>query len=114
MAGWYHWATGTTTPTEENLRVSYVNASRALTDLDQLIVCNASAGEIILTVPLSTDNSGKIYRIVKVDNSINDVVLARSGGDIIGENESLIIDAKSQTVEIIGDGISSWLISGSI
>lgn len=68
---------------------------------------DASAGNVVATIPLASGKINRIYIIHKTDSSINSITLAPTGSDLIRGASSLIITAPHNWVQIISDG-SGW------
>lgn len=74
--------------------------------------CDATAGAIIVTLPLVSTCIGKKYLIKKTDTSANTVTLTAVGTDTIDGSTTKVISTRYQELEIISDGVSKWHIVG--
>lgn len=85
-------------------------ADYVLAAADFVINVNASGGPRTMTLPDATANTGKVYKIKKVDESSNEVIITGTGGDLIdGEAEQIIL-APFTSVEVISDG-TNWFLN---
>jgi hypothetical protein len=76
-----------------------------------ILICDCSAGAIIVSL-LSATNAGKIFYIVKADDSANPVTVTRFGADDIEGSASVVLSNKYDKVILIANGTSSWLNLG--
>jgi len=83
------------------LNVSSVDSDTSLSANDYYVKCDASSSQIVITLPLASAFTGQIYRIVKTDVSINNVLICTSAGVQIFELND--VDNK---ISIICDGVS--------
>ena len=74
------------------------------------VLVDASAGEVILTLPLANLAPGKFYNIKKIDvNEGNFVRIQRSGSDTIDGETEQIISSQYTTMTIQSNG-TNWFI----
>lgn len=86
-----------------------VNADHVLTQNNFYLRVDTSGGDITVTLPLSTLNENRIYKIKKISNA-NKLFVVTSGGD------SLLADSISTSLELndldaaefIADGNTTW------
>jgi len=95
---------------EQNVRQTAV--STAATDSDYLILCDCSAGGIIVTL-VSATKAGKTLVIVKVDSSANAVTVTPFGNDTIEGAASKTLSAQYDKAILTANGISTWLDEGT-
>lgn len=79
----------------------------AATATDNYILCDASSGQITITLPAAT--SGKILHIKKTDSSGNNVIIDGNGSETIDDELTKIITAQYTAIAIVSDG-SNWSI----
>ncbi len=70
-----------------------------------LLLCDTSAGDVILVFPLSALNGHQSVVVKRVTSDINQVVLEPTGTDSINDFTGLGLDTDAV---IIADGISAW------
>jgi hypothetical protein len=95
-----------------SLGVSTKNTNYTMTASDCVILANASAGEITITLP-PANKSGMIVHVKKVDSSANVVNISSAGTDTIegATTVSLLLQYSSRT--LISNGEGMWLVLSS-
>ena len=93
---------------ESNIKTVTSNYSLLLNDFTILV--NALSGNVTITFPDATDNSGKIYNIKKIDSSGNLVILLPSGTQKIDGYSSQQIANMNTCLTIITDGVGWFII----
>lgn len=95
---------GTATPGAGAL--TFVNAG--------LIPCDASTGNINMTLPPANVAPGMVFRFMRIDSSGNTVTVSRAGADTLqGGGTSLTIPVGGEVVEFVSDGTSKWFVIGA-
>lgn len=97
---------------EGPVAVRLITASTTLLATDQIILADASAGNIIITIPTASTGSFA-WVIWRIDNSANSVTLVRSGTDTgTGPNT---LTASGTSISVASDGVSRvhFISSGS-
>lgn len=84
-----------------NVAVSTKTGAYALTSADDVILANTAGGGFTLTIPAAGLNTGKIFKIIKIDSTFNVVTL--------GTGLSTTLNTQGEEVEIIDNGVS-WTI----
>lgn len=77
---------------------------------ETVIICDASAGTITITLPLAVGVVNRMYHIKKVDSSDNLVIVEASGSETIDGQLTATIDTQYNSYQIICDGIQWWII----
>jgi hypothetical protein len=95
---------------ESNVRFTVV--STTATESDGILVCDATAGNIIVSLPTAT-LVGKRLVVVKSDNSVNTVSVTAFGNDMIEGGASKTLTSQFQKVALIANGVSMWLDEGT-
>ncbi len=92
---------------------SYSVASKTLdanlTLLENVILNDATAGDITLTLPLASTASGKIYNIKKTDASANNVIIDGNGAETIDGAATLSTNTQYESFTVVCDG-AAWFI----
>lgn len=73
------------------------------------ILGNAIAGTVTLQLPSASTSSGKIYKIKKIDSSLNAITVSGDGTDTIDGQSSYSINYQYQAIDLVCDG-SAWYI----
>lgn len=85
------------------------NSSTTLLDSEDVILTNASGGDITLTLPVASSVNGKTYAIKKTDSSINNVIINPSGSETIDGIATKQTNVQFESFTIVCDG-SNWFI----
>jgi hypothetical protein len=78
---------------------------------NDFVLVNSSAGPVTITIPASSANANKRITVKKVSSDGNMVTLARTGSDLLEFDTSITFDDQGVSVDLIADGISSWVLS---
>jgi len=88
--------------------VAVKSSSYTLTTNDQIVLGNANAAAITLTLPTAVGNVN-LYEIKKIDSSSNAVTVSTSGGQTIDGGSSAVIKVPYASISVVSDG-SNWYI----
>lgn len=91
--------------------VSVKGSSNTATLSEHFLACDASSAGFTQTLPSAVGNTGKVYRIKKVDNSSNIVTVTASSGNIDGVS-SRKLGSYGDFIAVVSDG-ASWLVFAS-
>ena len=91
---------------DEYKAVRTITESYTVSDVDELILADATSGAITVTLPKAVD--GRTIYTKKIDNS-NNVTIATTGSETIDGQAQQTISTQWDTVEVISDG-SNWFI----
>lgn len=75
---------------------------------DMLILIDATAGNVIVTLPKASTCGGKPFLVVKVDSSGNTVTVTSYAGDTIEGNATVVLSTQYHKAFIDSDGVSLW------
>lgn len=92
------------------LSVISVSLSYMALSTDDVILVNATASNITVTLPLASKNKGKKYTIKKSDGTVNKVIIARSGSDYVETGTSFALYNANDRVEFVSSG-TGWEIT---
>ena len=76
---------------------------------ETVILCNATDGVIIITLPASASNPDRTYYIKKIDSSANQVTIDADGVETIDGALTYALTSQWDVVQIVTDG-SNWFI----
>jgi len=76
---------------------------------ENVILSNASGGDLTITLPSAASSNGKLYNIKKIDASANNVVITADGADLIDGTATLTTNIQYQSFTLTCDG-SGWYI----
>lgn len=93
-------------------RTDAVSANVVGTDESvSVILADASAGNIVETLPAASALTGKFYTVKKIDSTANTVTVARAGSDTIDGQTSVVLETQDSTITLISDGADWYNIS---
>ena len=78
---------------------------------DWLILCDTTSGNITVTLPDPTNNSGKMYVIKKTQSSHNVTINAGDGSIFIDDATSHTDNAKNGYDQVVSDGTQYWILT---
>jgi hypothetical protein len=78
---------------------------------NDFVLVDSSAGPVTITIPAASANANKRISVKKVSSDGNMVTLARTASDLLEFDTSITFDDKGVSVDLISDGISSWVLS---
>jgi hypothetical protein len=73
------------------------------------VLVDATSGNITITLPLASSNSGRQYRIKKIDSSSNTVTIARTSSDTIDGATSQVISSQWVSLSPRSNG-TNWFL----
>jgi hypothetical protein len=89
-------------------RIRTVTQSYALDPLDDVVLINAAAGNVTLTIYATGGNEGNTHFIKRIDTSANTVSFAMTGSDTLDSDTLYQLVNYGSGAEIFGDGVLSW------
>jgi len=92
-----------------NFPVTTVNGNTTLGNSHFLVLVNASGGAVTITLPSASTNTGRMYVIMKIDNSANTVTIQASGSDNINGGTSLTISSQWGKYTLMSAGGTQWV-----
>lgn len=87
-----------------------VTASGAVASNDSLILANATAGAITMSLPAAAGATGQIVNIKKTDASANAVTIDPDGAETIDGAATLSFSTQYQSYTVQCDGSQWWII----
>ena len=78
---------------------------------DWLILCDTTSGNITVTLPDPTNNSGKMYVIKKTKSSNSVTINAGDGSILIDDATSHTDNAKNGYDQVVSDGTQYWILT---
>ncbi len=102
--------TGWVAAASTTVTVREVTESGGLTAQDRVVLADATAGVVTLTLPLAAGNVGVVLTVKKIDVSINNVVIDGNGGETIDEGLGATITSQFESVTVCSDGTEWWIL----
>jgi len=88
-------------PTVAEVTTTYIASSR-----DEIILADATGGAFNVTLPSPTGRTGFIYRIKKIDSSVNAVTVVGT----IDEDSNFDLEVQDESITVTSDGTEWWII----
>ena len=76
---------------------------------DQIILVDASASSVTVTLPLTATNSGRWFRIKKIDATGNSVTIDGNGSETIDGNLTVSFSIPYTALGVLSDGTEWWI-----
>ena len=78
----------------------------------QKVMVDASAGEVVLTLPLSTGSgmAGSEYEVKKIDASVNNVIVSGTGTDTVDGQTTYTISNQYEAAKFVACGTDQWFV----
>ena len=92
------------------LTVNAITESTTLTTSNTWVLCDATRGEIVVTLPPAAANTGRRYFVMKIDSSRNSVVIVGDDNETINEAPTTVIDEQYGIRKPASDGTQWWLL----
>lgn len=77
---------------------------------DDVILVDASTGDVIVTLPAAADQIGKQYRIKKVDSSANTVTIDGDGAETIDDGAIAVLTTQYEAATLVSDATEWWVL----
>lgn len=104
------FATTTTTLNGLKTNVATKTTNATISGSEHVILGNAAAGQIILTLPTVNSAANQQYIIKKIDSSSNKVIISGSTNETIDGNTGYSISTQYETLTVVSDGSTGWYI----
>jgi len=95
-------------PRTVNVTTRTANYTAAATD--DVILANATSGNIVVTLAAASGLTGHVYRIKKIDSSTNTVTITPNGSNKIDNASTVVMSVQYQSYEIVSDGSNWWVV----
>lgn len=94
---------------DATLATSTKTSNYTITGTDVVVFADATSGNVTITLPTASANTGYRFYVKRIDSTGNTVSIARSGSDTIDGQTSVSIAAQYDSYTIISNG-SLWYI----
>lgn len=74
-----------------------------------IIFANCLNNPITISLPTAASVANKFFKIKKIDNTLNQVIVVPNGQEKIDGDSSIIISYQNTTVDLVSDG-NNWYI----
>jgi hypothetical protein len=94
--------------------VTYVGEDTTLDASHYAVLVDASAGDVVISLPTVTTSFGRIYNIKKIDDSANIVTIDGSGTQRIDGSFTKTLSTRWASIQIQNDGTFAWYSSATV
>lgn len=101
---------GTTTGATLVLTVRTVTGDATLTNADGLVLADASAAALTITLPAAAGNTGLVVEIKKTDATGSAVTVQSAFGETIDLGGDAVISVSMTALSFASDGSSWWIV----
>jgi hypothetical protein len=91
--------------------ITAVTASYTMTLNDSIVLVNATAGAITITLPLANECTQKRISIKKTDASANVVTIDGNGAETIDGTATKTLATQYKSYELVASGGAWWIVS---
>ena len=81
-----------------------------LLNSDDVILANAAADNIMIELTSASATKGKIFRIKKMDTSLNEVIIAPQASETVDGQADFRLGSYLESVTVISDGFNWFII----
>ena len=85
-------------------------ANYTATSDDYTIICNATSGDITITLPTASTSTRRTYHIKKIDSSVNTVTIDGDSAETIDDAATQTLNNQYDSITIQSDGTEWWII----
>lgn len=85
-------------------------ASYVATTTDGLILCDATAGNIIIDLPAAATSTGHVFIVKKIDATANTVTIRGHLAELIDGVNTQVISSQWTSVSLVSNGTASYII----
>ena len=106
-------AIDTDTDNPSNLTIITITASTApytVLDDDDVILVDASSSIVTINIPSASGLDGKVYRIKKIDESVNAVTINSHGSETIDSCLTQQLTVGGDSVDLVSDDTEWWVL----
>ena len=89
--------------------VSSKSADFNADDAARVYLCDATGGNVTMTLPAAATNAGRIYRVKKVDSSANTIIIDGNDSETIDGGLTATLTVQYEAVDIACDGSNWWV-----
>ena len=75
-----------------------------------VILVDATAGNVNITIPTARNNNGKLFVVKKIDSTANTVTITPYGTQLIDGSSTVVISVQYTAVMIVSDNFNWWIL----
>lgn len=88
-----------------------ITSDRPLDVSDHVILADATAGDVTVTLPSASGVPGRVYIVKKTDSSGNGVIIDGQGAETIDGAATYTLTQQYEAITIVCDGTEWWILS---
>jgi len=92
------------------LNIRTIVASDAILLTDDVILADATAGALTVTLPDPTLTNGRVFTVKKIDATVNTVTIAPFAAETIDGMASVSTSSPNESIDFLSDGTDWWVI----
>lgn len=92
------------------VRVAHKTASYTLSKTDRVITADCTSGNVTITLPPVSGNTGRRFVVKRTDASVNNVIVAGDGSETIDGSNTYTMSTQYDSVTVLCDGTEWWTI----
>ena len=90
--------------------IKSISTSSTLDIQDEIVIVDASGGDVTVTLPAAATSKGKRYTVKKNDTSINSIILDANASEEIDNSTTFSFNTYLQSCTLVCDGTRWYLI----
>jgi hypothetical protein len=90
--------------------VAFAASPYAVLDADDVILVDATLGNVEVDLPAAGSHAGRLLRVKKIDASINTVTIDPSGAELIDGAANLVLALQHEVAGFVSDGTEWWIV----
>lgn len=94
-----------------NVNIGNISADYTLDYTDDVLIVDATSGDVTLTLPSAVNSSGKSFCFKKIDNSGNKIIITPQTDETIDGQDLLVLQNAYDVYWIVSNG-AVWYIVG--
>lgn len=94
----------------QTLSLAAKTGNYAVLTTDDVLTGDSSGGTFTFTLPAAATAGTKVYTFQKTDTSFTAITITHAGSDTIAGGASTTLNTLGETVRMISDGVSNWVI----
>jgi hypothetical protein len=87
-----------------------VSTSGPVLGNDYIVLVDATAGNVVLDLPVASTNKGALVVVKKLDASANTVTLEANGAETIDGAANKVISTQYDKFTVVCDGVEWWVV----
>lgn len=90
--------------------VAFAASPYAVLDADDVILVDATLGNVEVDLPAAGSHAGRLLRVKKIDASVNTVTIDPSGAELLDGAANLVLALQHEVAGFVSDGTEWWIV----